>query len=52
MKVNDVKKLVLQNRINLLSERDNEANARIIKKLERQLRKLNNEEESQTKTEE
>ena len=36
-------KLKLENRINLLSERSPEESAKIIKKLERRLRKLNEE---------
>lgn len=39
----NLEKLKLENRINLLSERSPEESAKIIKKLERRLRKLNEE---------
>lgn len=39
----NLEKLKLENRINLLSERSSGESAKIIKKLERRLRKLNEE---------
>ena len=40
MKINEVKKNAIRNRIQIFSNRDSVANANIIKKLERQLRRL------------
>ena len=40
MKINEIKKNAIRNRIQILSNRDSVANANIIKKLERQLRRL------------